>query len=92
MFGLKPEKPVTEICGKIPLILLVKLKVLRKIFWKNFSGSTLKVIKNPKNNPINSKLTNHWYIMVQKTFFSENVFLLKDREIGMLRNKANGDG
>ena len=32
MFTLKPEKPVTEICGKIPLILLVKLKVLRKIF------------------------------------------------------------
>ena len=32
MFALKPEKPVTEICGKIPLILLVKLKVLRKIF------------------------------------------------------------
>ena len=32
MFALKPEKPVTEICGKVPLILLVKLKVLRKIF------------------------------------------------------------
>ena len=32
MFALKPEKPVTEICGKLPLILLVKLKVLRKIF------------------------------------------------------------
>ena len=42
MFALKPEKPVTEICGKVPLFLLVKLKVLRKIFWKNFSGSTLK--------------------------------------------------
>ena len=36
MFALKPEKPVTEICGKVPLILLVKLKVLRKIFQKNF--------------------------------------------------------
>ena len=32
MFALKPEKPVTEICGKVLLILLVKLKVLRKIF------------------------------------------------------------
>ena len=32
MFALKPEKPVTEICGKLPLILLVKLKFLRKIF------------------------------------------------------------
>ena len=42
MFALKPEKPVTEICGKVPLILLVKLKVSRKIFFKKFSGSTLK--------------------------------------------------
>ena len=36
MFALKPEKPVTEICGKLPFILLVKLKVLRKIFLKIF--------------------------------------------------------
>ena len=32
MFALKSEKPVMEICGKLPLILFVKLKVLRKIF------------------------------------------------------------
>lgn len=31
-------------------------------------------------------------IKALEAIFSENVFLLKDREIGMLRNKAIGDG
>ena len=32
MFALKPEKPITEICGKIALILVVKTRALEDIF------------------------------------------------------------
>ena len=77
-----------------------EIKGLKKDFLKKFSDCTLKGRKLFRKTEL--KMSTKFAgkpnlifaikIKALEAIFSENVFLLKEGEIGMLRNKAIGDG